>query len=550
LVALLLILGGHLRWLHTSEQCLRRSNFPFLIDSVHHMQQGVNLARGRSFPLVGPYVNNRAQLPLFLGPLPFWIMALPFLVSEDPLAGYGFAVLLNLSAGALLFLYARREMGLRTALIALALYAVNRRSVFAAQRVTNLFLSTPFLLLVLFALTRFARRWRTRDAALAWGALIAVTQFHLTAVPLLVLMPLLRLWPRRRFPRGGWLLALPIGLVLYATWLWEEAPPLARALLRPEQRSEAFPEAMREVMRFKLGDLRLFATFPFSHTPLLQVALLGGVLLLLRDLLRRRRAAGPSAEQAPLVILLGSVVSVELFILGIGLALGQTATYYYYTLLPFQILVVARTLDRLEAAVRSALAGAAPRLAGPLGRASRALLIAGVLLAVLWETDIVLNMNKRRLWPPGTNYCRPLEFPTLNRGVRAMFADVMDTLEIHAFGIVCATLGAPEEEITEEFQPLGVEPPYEYLLLLTPATRAEELTSVPGHLVARIPAVTPRVTLLCLRFRGLEPARSWLAAARGSSAEPTPAGPGAKQALLPPEAVASFADYLFDRYAH
>ncbi len=67
---------------------------------------------------------------------------------------------------------------------------------------------------------------------------------------------------------------------------------------------------------------------------------------------------------------------------------------------------------------------------------------------------------------------------------------------------------------------------------------------------ARIPAATPRVTLLCLRFRGLEPARSWLAAARGSSAEPTPAGPGAKQALLPPEAVASFADYLFDRYAH
>jgi hypothetical protein len=189
-------------------------------DEAASWEIALQIARGERFPTVGPGISRSdAGTP---GPLFFYLMALPQLVTAHPLAGGTFVALLNVGALALIFLAYRGGWDAAAAAAWLVTSVCSPWSVVAADRAWTPNLFVPMCAVVLWSAVRMGRVPESRAAAALAFTLLAGFQIHLPALYLwpLALTALAVLRPRINV---RWLAAGALaGLVSYAPYLAHE----------------------------------------------------------------------------------------------------------------------------------------------------------------------------------------------------------------------------------------------------------------------------------------------------------------------------------------
>src|SRR4029077_398497 len=129
-----------------------------------------DIATGASFPLLGPRIG---WTEAYLGPLYFYVMAIPFSISRDPVAGIVFVAAFHLAALLALYRFAREFFGLGIALYASAFFAVFPLTAFSGRQVWHAGLLPPLVVLYMHALSRLIIRGQS-TAVIALIALLAV----------------------------------------------------------------------------------------------------------------------------------------------------------------------------------------------------------------------------------------------------------------------------------------------------------------------------------------------------------------------------------------
>ena len=191
----------------------------------------LELADGVRFPLTG--ILSSTGIPN--SPVSVYLLALPFILSSDPVFAIHAIMLFNVIGVALLWFLARRFWGHRIALIAGLLYAVNPWAVLFSRKIWAQELHTPIILLGL-ALLLYGY-WKSGDGgprprylslsqALSMPILLVGFQFHFASWPLLLLIPL-ALWVGRKRIIGG---TLVVGIALSLIVMLPYGLGLARTL--------------------------------------------------------------------------------------------------------------------------------------------------------------------------------------------------------------------------------------------------------------------------------------------------------------------------------
>jgi len=153
----------------------------YFLDQVRDVTAAVDIATGIDLPLLGPRIGSTAA---YLGPLYFYLLAIPFTVARDPIAAPVFVALTQLAALLALYRFASEYFGRRVGAAAAALFAVFPLTVFSSRLVWHVGLLPLFIVLYMHALFRLVIDGRPA-AIVALCALLAVlTQLHLTAAAL------------------------------------------------------------------------------------------------------------------------------------------------------------------------------------------------------------------------------------------------------------------------------------------------------------------------------------------------------------------------------
>ncbi|MHB0857056.1 MAG: glycosyltransferase family 39 protein [Anaerolineae bacterium] len=198
---------------------LRLSNLDlieFKADEAGHLLRAAEILQTGQLPLVG----SRASVGIAKPPLFSLLLTIPLLVSRDPRVAAAFIAVLNVAAVAGTYLLAKRYYGLRVALIAGTLFAVNPWAVVLSRKIFTADILSPFLVLYLYALhvaILDRRRWGWLLAVLSLGLMLYIT---FSPLPLLVLLGLLLC---AFHGRVGWRdVAIGCALValLFAPYLW------------------------------------------------------------------------------------------------------------------------------------------------------------------------------------------------------------------------------------------------------------------------------------------------------------------------------------------
>jgi len=106
----------------------------FFLDHVRDVSVAANIATGASFPLLGPRIG---WTEAYLGPLYFYMLAIPFSISRDPVAGIVLVAGFHVAALLALYRFAREFFGPGVALYASAFFAVFPLTAFSARLVVD-----------------------------------------------------------------------------------------------------------------------------------------------------------------------------------------------------------------------------------------------------------------------------------------------------------------------------------------------------------------------------------------------------------------------------
>src|SRR5438552_4577317 len=191
----------------------------YFLDQVRDVSTAAAIASGKSFPLLGPLIGWTSGR---LGPLYFYLIAPPFLVSGAPLAGVVFVALAGVLAVFLLHRFAREFFGPSVALSAAALFAVFPLAVVSSRALWNPALVPLFTIVFMRALFRVVAGGQSWAIVGVFGSLAVLTQLHLTSVSLgLVAVLAVLLW-RPRLRLAHLLAGSGLFLALYAPYLIHE----------------------------------------------------------------------------------------------------------------------------------------------------------------------------------------------------------------------------------------------------------------------------------------------------------------------------------------
>src|SRR5262249_42133990 len=120
----------------------------------------------------------------YLGPLYYYLVAVPFLFTGHPLAAVIAVALANVLAVVLLYRFAARYFGVPVALIASALFAVFPLAVVSARVLWNPALVPLFTLAFMGALYGVVVDGHSRCVISAAAALAVLTQLHVATIAL------------------------------------------------------------------------------------------------------------------------------------------------------------------------------------------------------------------------------------------------------------------------------------------------------------------------------------------------------------------------------
>ncbi len=191
----------------------------YFLDHVRDVSTAIAIASAKAFPLVGPLIGWTSGR---LGPLYFYLIAPPFAITHDPIAGFVFVALANVLAVFLCYRFTREYFGTPVALIASALFAVFPLGVFSSRVLWNPGLVPLFALLFMRALFAVVVAGRSRAIIWLFASLAILTQIHLTTAALGVVAVLALLVWRPRVRAVQWLAGLGAFLLLYAPYLAHE----------------------------------------------------------------------------------------------------------------------------------------------------------------------------------------------------------------------------------------------------------------------------------------------------------------------------------------
>jgi len=152
----------------------------FFLDHVRDVSTATAIATGTNFPLLGPRVG---WTEAYLGPLYFYLLAIPFSVAQDPIAGVAFVAFSHLLAVIALYRFATEFFGTRAALYACGFFAVFPLANFSSRLVWHAGLVPPLVVLFVHALFRLIVKGRS-TVVLLFVLLAVLTQLHLTAIAL------------------------------------------------------------------------------------------------------------------------------------------------------------------------------------------------------------------------------------------------------------------------------------------------------------------------------------------------------------------------------
>ena len=328
-----------------------------------------------------------------LGPLYYYIVALPFLFTWNPMAGAVFVALANVLAVFLLHRLAREFFGASTALIAAALFAVFPLAVFSSRVLWNPGLVPVFTLLFMKALYDLIVNERSRAVLWVLALLAVLTQVHLTTVALGGVAVLAVALFRPKIELRHALLGLALFVLLYSPYLLHELTHRfenIRALLSATTSAQGviwqrtLPAVIGNLLILYRPVLNSFVVadpWPsqflgvFSLLYGLESLLFGlGMLISLYRVARGLREAAPQAVRARRSIaLLFLWIAVPVLLLGTR---RQAVWWYYLDLLyPTQFIFSGLALSWLSS-LRAIPAGARRLAAG----ASAGLVLAFVLI--------------------------------------------------------------------------------------------------------------------------------------------------------------------------
>jgi hypothetical protein len=204
----------------------------FKRDEANLSQLALDLARGRSFPLLG--IGSSVGLPN--APVSVYLFTVPFFLGGDPTLATLFVGLLNVVGVGMTWALARRYYGPVAALVAALFYAVSPWGVIFSRKIWAQDLLPPFVIAALASgLLGFieGKRW----AQFVHLPLLALTlQIHYGAFVLVPLTVLMIVFGRRRLTRAfAWSVAPLIALAL----------PFAAGLI---QAGFAHPEQVARVL--------------------------------------------------------------------------------------------------------------------------------------------------------------------------------------------------------------------------------------------------------------------------------------------------------------
>ncbi len=174
----------------------------FVHDQARDSYTARSIVSGQSFPLLGPEVEGSPAHTW--GPLYFYLVAIPFALSEDPAVAAMFLSFLSVIAVLLLYQLGRSFFGARVGVVAAALLATCPIIVITSRALSN---SSVVLLFViaffyaLLALVVHARSVMVIPLSLALAALIQLHLSTLSLVPVLVLA-IAMFKPRVRLAHG------------------------------------------------------------------------------------------------------------------------------------------------------------------------------------------------------------------------------------------------------------------------------------------------------------------------------------------------------------
>lgn len=339
----------------------------YFLDQVRDVAAATAIASGASFPLLGPLVGWTHGR---LGPLYFYLIAPPFVLSGAPLAGVAFVALANALAIFLLYRLARDLFGSGVALAAAACFAVFPLAVLSSRVLWNPALIPLFTVLFLRALFAVVVGRRSRAIIGAFASLAVLTQLHLTTVSLgVVALVALAVW-RPRLELAHVLAGAGVFLALYAPYLVHEIGhgfENTRAILRvatvdPGAGGErAFLGVVRNLLMLDRPVLDGFVVAePWPPAFLEAFSLLYGVeavlfgVGLLVCLGRLVRGSGPPATAAAAAAAARRAVGLlllSLLVPVVMLGTRKTALWWYYfdLLYPGQFIVVGIAVSALAA---------------------------------------------------------------------------------------------------------------------------------------------------------------------------------------------------------
>ena len=187
----------------------------FILDQARDTIEAIKIASGQSFPLVGPV----AQGLYSLGPLYYYLLAIPFWFSKDPSGGILFLSLLNLFAVYLTYKFGKAFFNERVGLIAAALYALFPMAVVSSKALWNPGFIPFFTILFCYALFRFLVGGSPWGLVGALVVLACLLQIHLTALALGLLLLVGFVLLRPALPLKHLILGLFLFLLLYAPFI-------------------------------------------------------------------------------------------------------------------------------------------------------------------------------------------------------------------------------------------------------------------------------------------------------------------------------------------
>lgn len=183
------------------------------------------LAIAKSFLETGqvPLVGGRySMLGIYTSPVLHYIMAIPLLLSPNPAVATGVVGLAGVVAVFLTYRFAARHLGVAEGLVAALLFAASFWAVFYSRKILDIGFHPLFALLFISSLFGMVLGRKPKAAAWALLWLSLLLQFHLAAMPFILILGLALILFRRRFQARYLDLGILLFVLANGPWLlWE-----------------------------------------------------------------------------------------------------------------------------------------------------------------------------------------------------------------------------------------------------------------------------------------------------------------------------------------